>query len=133
MDSSLVGIIAFVCTFAGALLGMWVRSAVPQHHMNDDARDTIRAGVGLIAAMTALVLGLITASAKSSYDAVETTVRATAVDILTLDRLLARYGPEASPVRATLKTLVAQRVDAIWPMARRGRSSWIRSWPRGKR
>jgi hypothetical protein len=115
MNSALVGIIAFACTFAGALLGMWLRTAVPQHHMNDEARDTIRAGVGLIAAMTALVLGLITASAKSSYDTVETAVRATAVDILTLDRLLARYGPEASPVRATLKTLVTQRVDAIWP------------------
>lgn len=115
MHSALVGTIAFACTFAGALLGMWLRTAVPQHHMDDDARDTIRAGVGLIAGMTALVLGLITASAKSTYDTVETAVHATAVDILTLDRLLARFGPEAGPVRASLKTLVAQRVDTIWP------------------
>ena len=61
--------------------------------------------------MSALVLGLVTASAKSSYDSVETSVRSTAVDILALDGLLARYGPEASGIRVTLKTLVAQRFD----------------------
>lgn len=115
MNSFLIGLIAFACTFAGALFGMWLRTAMPQHHLDSDARDTIKTGVGLIATMTALVLGLITASAKSTYDSVETAVRATAVDILTLDRLLARYGPETAPVRATLKRLVAQRVEAVWP------------------
>jgi hypothetical protein len=109
------GAITFACTFVGALFGMWLRTALPGHHMDDDSRETIKTGVGLIAAMSALVLGLITASAKTSYDNVETGVRTTAVDILTLDRLLARYGPEASGIRRTFKQLVAQRVEAIWP------------------
>lgn len=113
--SALVGTIVFACTFAGALLGMWLRAALPEHHVDSDSRDSIKTGVGLIAAMSALVLGLVTASAKSSYDTVDTAVRATAVDILTLDRLLARYGPETKAMRGTLKMLVAQRVDAIWP------------------
>lgn len=117
MHSVLVGFIAFACTFAGALGGMWLRSTMPQHHLKDDARDTIKTGVGLIATMTALVMGLITASAKATYDDVETAVRSTAVDILTLDRLLARYGPETGPIRADLKQLVARRIDAIWPPA----------------
>lgn len=112
--AALVGMIVFACTFAGALLGMWMRTALPEHHVDNDSRDTIRTGVGLIAGMSALVLGLVTASAKGSYDNVETSVRATAVDILTLDRLLARYGSEASGIRVTLKALVAQRIDEIW-------------------
>jgi hypothetical protein len=70
----------------------------------------------LIAAMSALVLGLITASAKSSYDNVDSAVRATAVDILTLDRMLARYGPEAGAVRAELQSIVERRVNAVWPL-----------------
>jgi hypothetical protein len=113
--AALVGMIVFACTFAAALLGMWMRTALPEHHVDNDSRDTIRTGVGLIAGMSALVLGLVTASAKSSYDSVETSVRSTAVDILTLDSLLARYGHEASGIRVTLKALVAQRIDEIWP------------------
>jgi hypothetical protein len=129
MHSTLVGAIAFACTFAGALLGMRLRSAVPQHHMDGDARDTIKTGVGLIATMTALVLSLVTASAKSSYDTVQSDVRAAAVDILTLDRLLARYGPETGRVRAALKQLVAQRVDSVWPAG----SAQVRSPTRSAR
>jgi hypothetical protein len=115
MNSALVGTITFGCTFAGAMLGMWLRTALPEHHVDSDSRDSIKTGVGLIAAMSALVLGLVTASAKSSYDNVDSAVRSTAVDILTLDRQLARFGPEASGIRATLKQLVAQRVEAVWP------------------
>jgi hypothetical protein len=120
MHSDLVATIAFVCTFGGALLGMWLRTALPEHHVDDKSRNAINTGVGLIAAMSALVLGLITASAKSSYDSVDTAVRATAVDILTLDRALARYGPESGAVRANLKKVLERRVDAIWPPASGG-------------
>jgi hypothetical protein len=115
MQSDLVATIAFLCTFGGALLGMWLRTALPEHHVDDKSRNAINTGVGLIAAMSALVLGLITASAKSSYDSVDTAVRATAVDILTLDRVLARFGPEAGGVRGDLKQILERRVDAIWP------------------
>ena len=37
------------------------------------------------------------------------------MDVLTLDRLLARYGPETAPVRAYLKRTVASRIDMVWP------------------
>jgi hypothetical protein len=65
--------------------------------------------------MTALVLGLVTASAKSSYDSVDSGVKHTASQIVILDRTLARLGPETRDTRARLKELVAARVDAIWP------------------
>jgi hypothetical protein len=128
MHSDLVATIVFVCTFGGALLGMWLRTALPEHHVDDKSRNAINAGVGLIAAMSALVLGLITASAKSSFDSVDTTVQATAVDILTLDRVLARYGPEAGAVREELKKIVERRVDDIWPL---GPAGPVRLDPRG--
>ena len=115
MKSVLIGMIVFGCTFFGALSGMWLRTILPAHHLDSDSRDTIKVGIGLIATMTALVLGLITASAKSSYDTVETELRSTAIDILTLDRLLAQYGPETREIRGTLQKSIAHRVDMIWP------------------
>jgi hypothetical protein len=65
--------------------------------------------------MTALLLGLVTAAAKGSYDSQDVAVRNAAAGVLTLDRLLARYGPEAEPIRIRLHELVAMRIEATWP------------------
>lgn len=115
MNPTVVGLIVFACTFGGMLLGMWLRTTLPEHHLSNESRDTVKLGAGLIATMTALVLGLVTASAKSTFDTMTTTVKTTAVDILTLDRFLARYGSETREIRGALQDVIANRVDMIWP------------------
>lgn len=115
MNPTIVGLIVFAFTFAGALLGMWLRSVLPEHHLDAESKDTVKVGIGLIATMTALVLGLITASSKSSFDAVDTAVKQTAVEILTLDRVLARYGSETSEIRKGLQHAIGNRIEMIWP------------------
>ena len=117
MNPTLVGLIVFVCTLGGALVGNWLRFTLPERHLNDQSRDTVKVGIGLIATMTALVLGLVTASAKSSFDAVSTAVKQTAVDLVTLDRLLARYGPETGEIRRALQHEVGRQLDMIWPQS----------------
>lgn len=109
-----VGMIVFVCTLGGALLGMWLRAHLPPDHLRDESRDTVRLGIGLVATLTALVLGLMTASAKSSFDTLNTSIKSMAADVITTDRLLARYGPETKDIRETLKRVVAHRIDEIW-------------------
>ena len=110
-----IGLIVFICTFGGAVAGMRLRLALPDEHLEDRSKSTINASIGLVATMTALVLGLVTASAKSSYDSVDSGVKHTASQIVILDRTLARLGPETRDIRVRLKELVAARVDAIWP------------------
>jgi hypothetical protein len=117
MNPTIVGMTVFACTLGGALVGNWLHTILPEHHLNDESRDTVKLAIGLIATMTALVLGLVTASAKSSFDAVDTLVKHTAMDILTLDRLLARYGPETGEIRGALQRAVASRIDMIWPQS----------------
>ena len=109
-----VGIVVFICTFGGALFGMWLRGVLPVHHLRDESRDTVRLGIGLVATLTALVLGLMTASAKSSFDGLNTAIKNMAADVIATDRLLARYGPETKDIRATLKRVVAYRIDETW-------------------
>ena len=118
MDASVVAIIVFTCTFAGALLGMWLRTVLPEHHFDSESRDTVKVGIGLIATMTALVLGLVTASAKSSFDDVNTAVKQSATQVLALDRALARYGSETGEIRKGLQRAVGARIDMIWPQER---------------
>jgi hypothetical protein len=115
LNPTTVGLFVFASTFSGALLGMWLRTVLPRHHLDAESRDTVKLGIGLIATMTALVLGLVTASAKSSFDAVDTAVKQTATDVLVLDRVLARYGPESAEVRKSLKDTVGARMAMVWP------------------
>ena len=115
MRPAIVGMIVFTCTFGGALLGMWLRTVLREHHLDGESRDTVKVAIGLIATMTALVLGLVTASAKSSFDAVDTAVKQSAVQLLALDRVLARYGPETGEIRKGLKQAIGARIDVVWP------------------
>ena len=81
MNPTTVGTIVFVCTLGGTLVGSWLRTVLPAHHLDADSRDAVKLGIGLIATMTALVLGLVTASARNSFDAVDAAVRHTAMDL----------------------------------------------------
>jgi hypothetical protein len=110
-----VASIVFACILASALLGMAVRVALPETHLSPESRDAIKLVMGLIVTMTAFVLGLVTAAAKSSYDAEDAAIKRIAADILTVDRLLARYGPETAQIRDQLKRTVAFRLEVTWP------------------
>ena len=56
--------IVFACVFGGALLGMFLRTVLPEHHLREDSKDVVKVVTGLIATLSALVLGLLIASAK---------------------------------------------------------------------
>jgi hypothetical protein len=93
----------FVCVFCSALLGLFMRTLLPEHHLDNDSLDVVKLATGLIATMAALVLGLLISSAKSSYDAVNAKVTQEAASVILLDRVLARYGPQTQEIRSLLK------------------------------
>ena len=106
--------ITFLCTLGSALLGMFIRASLPPAHLSKESQDVVRLGMGLVATMTALLLGLVTAAAKGSFDSQDLAVKNAAAGIITMDRLLARYGPEAQPSRDLLRRIVADRIEAVW-------------------
>ena len=71
--------------------------------------------MAMLATLAALVLGLLTASAKSSLDDKENAVRSWPAEALLLDRTLAQYGPEAQGARELLKQAIAARIAQLWP------------------
>jgi hypothetical protein len=98
-----ISVIVFVCLFCGALAGLFLNGVLPPHHIKDDSKDIVKLMVGLLATMSALVLGLLISSAKSSFDQASNELVHSAANIVALDRVLAHYGPEASEARALLK------------------------------
>jgi len=110
-----IALIVFAFVFAGALLGMLLRSRLPEHHLSADTENVIKLGMGLIASIAALVLGLLIATAKSSFETQDAAVKHTAARVLLLNHMLANYGPETKAVRDLLRHTVALRLEAIWP------------------
>jgi hypothetical protein len=115
MEPVATGALVLACAFIGALTGMRLRGALPEHHFSSESKDAVMLAIGLVATMTALILGLVTASAKSSFDALDAAVKRVVTDVLTLDRILARYGAEAQPLRDELQGFVESRMNTLWP------------------
>lgn len=115
MSPAEVASIVFACVFGGALLGMLLRGIVPEAHLDESAKEVIKLGMGLVATMAALVLGLMTATAKNSYDTQDAAVKHSAAKILLLDHVLSSYGPETKETRDALRALIARRLGEIWP------------------
>jgi len=110
-----IGGVVFACTFGGALAGMGLRAVLPEHHLSADSKDVVKLGMGLIATLSALVLGLLIASAKSSFDGQRTGFQQLAANLVLLDRALARYGPETKDAREALRRLIASNIEHLWP------------------
>src|SRR5271166_3999820 len=110
-----IGWIVFALVFGSALLAMFVRSALPEEHLSTDSKDVVKLGMALIATMSALVLGLLVASAKSAFDTRSNQLVQASADVILLDRVLARYGPETKEARTVLQRWVATTVDRFWP------------------
>jgi hypothetical protein len=110
-------LIVFTCVFGGALLGMVLRAALPEHHLSSDSKDVVKLGMGLVGTMAALVLGLLVASAKESYDAQGAELTQLSANVVLLDRVLAHYGPETKEARELLRGAVDRFLDTVWSQA----------------
>ncbi len=69
---------------------------------------------GMIATLVALVLGLLVASAKNTFDTLNATSVQAGARLIYVDRLLARYGPEAKPVRDQMHDSLLLGVNRMW-------------------
>jgi len=114
MNSTTVSLIVFACVFGGALLGILLHTVLPQHHLGNESKDIVKLGVGLVGTMAALVLGLLVASAKGSYDNQSAELTQMSANIALLDRGLALYGPETKETRALLRGAVVRILDQMW-------------------
>lgn len=115
MSTTLTGLVVFGCLIAAVLLGTAIRRPLPEHHVTADSRDTIKLAIGLIATMSALVLGLLVSSAKGSYDTERSEVIQMAAKVAFLDRVLANYGPEAAEARTRFHSAAKEAVEQMWP------------------
>jgi hypothetical protein len=114
MNPFAVGGIVFASLFGGALLGMTLGAVLPKHHLSSDSKDAIKLATAIVATLAALALGLLVASAKTSFDTADTQLRNSTARTVLLDRVMAHYGPETREARAQLRQVVETSLRQVW-------------------
>lgn len=117
MNAFVLSFCVFAMTLAALALGVSVAKRVPQHHLIADARHTAHVGIGMLATLLALVLGLTITSAKHAFDERNEEISRVASNMLLMDRALAGFGSEAQPARLHLQALFSQVQAHVAPDA----------------
>lgn len=105
--------LVFALTFGGALVGFGARAALPESHLGNESKETVKLAIGLVGTMSALVLGLLVASAKQVYDAQGTEITTLSSNVVLADRFLSHYGPETKEIRDELRGSMQEFTDGI--------------------
>ena len=106
MNEIAIRLMVFACVFGSALLGMFLRAVLPERHLSPETKDTVRLGMGLIVTMSALVLGLLIASAKGIYDSQMSGLTQMSAKVVLLDRILAITGQSRRMLAICCATLL---------------------------
>ena len=121
-----ISVLAFALALVGILLGSVMQRMLPAGHLSSDSKEVVKLSMGVVATLAALVLALLIASAKSTYDARQSEINQITAYVILLDNLLAKYGEGAQAARAALRQAIPPVVDRIW---REGQSAALQSAP----
>ena len=113
MGATSVSLIAFAAMFGGAVLGMGMRVLLPPHHLSSSSRDVIRLCIAILATVSSLVIGLLIASAKTSFDERTSSLRHFVAQAVLVDRAMSRLEPEIAPTRKLFRDVVENRLNEV--------------------
>ena len=104
-----------VCILGGLLAGMSIRVRLPEHHLDKPSEDAVRIAMGTLATLTALVIGLLVAASRTTFDTRTSEINEFSGDLILLDRQLVHYGPEAADARDLLRRYAVYKIESTWP------------------
>jgi hypothetical protein len=106
--------LAFVLILFSTVVGTLVRRKMPESHLTGDSKEVIRLATALVATLTGLVLALMFAATRTSFEHTSGAVSRLAVEFSELDEILEDYGPDAAPIRRQLRADMGTLIDSIW-------------------
>jgi len=120
MHDVVVGLIVAAFVFAGGLVGLFLPRFLPRAHLSKQTEDVVRLGTGMLSVLSSLVLGLLIATAKSSYDTTERAIEGYSAELVLLAEALRDYGDSADAPRKLLRQYVEQTLNDVWSDEGRG-------------
>lgn len=107
-------LLVFSLLLAVTVIGMVVRPLLPEEHKAHETVQLVQLVIGMLLTFAALVLGLMTASAKTNFDTLTNDFRGYAADLIQLDVALRDYGPDADGARHNLRLYTAAAIASTW-------------------
>ena len=114
MSSTAVFLVSFASILIGAAIGMGLKRLLPAGVLDGGSKEAVRLGAGFLSTLSALVIGLMIASAKNSYDTQNTNIRQLGANVVLVDQMLLKYGPETKTARTLLRELISTAASRIW-------------------
>jgi hypothetical protein len=121
MHWPVIGLIVLLVVFSGAMIGMLIGRLLPAHQVSSETKGVVSVSVAVVGTASALVLGLLISSANTSFSTRNTEVTRMSADLIRLDRLLRRYGPETGGARDDLQRYAAMKFDDLFPSGTGGK------------
>ncbi|HEX9195289.1 MAG TPA: hypothetical protein VF854_04645 [Azonexus sp.] len=114
VTSILIAFVILAGSCGGLLLTVSFRHHLPSHHEEKDTQELLKVATGMLATLVALILGLLVSSAKDTLDKATASISRSGAQIITLNRMLVNYGPEAQPARELLRRNLADSIARVW-------------------
>ncbi|MEW6144450.1 MAG: hypothetical protein AB1598_05475 [Thermodesulfobacteriota bacterium] len=115
MKAVVISLIIFVCIIGGAFIGIFLRKMLPERHLSDESRNMVTIGMGIVATMAALAVGLMIQGAQTNFNNQRSDLIDMSAKIIFLDKLLADYGPGAEGARQVLRSSLERTINQFWP------------------
>jgi hypothetical protein len=115
MNVSSYGLLAFAVIFGGGMLGLLLGKVLHDRYRDDTTQRIVQTTTTMISLLAALVLGLLIAGAKTRFDTSNRQIENVAADLMSLNRDLIKYGPEANSTISILREYIAARIAETWP------------------
>ncbi len=127
MSSTAAFLASFISILIGAAIGMLLKRSARAEFLEGGAKEVVRLGAGFLATLAALVIGLMIASAKNSYDTQNTNIRQLGTNAVLVDQMLLKYGPAAREARTLLREIIPSASARIWQenIAAKGGSNFV--------
>ena len=114
MSSTAAFLASFASILIGAAVGMVLRRALPADLLEGGSKEAIRLGAGFLSTLAALVIGLMIASAKNTYDNQNSNIRQLGTNAVLVDQMLTKYGAEAKEARTLLRETIPSATARMW-------------------
>ena len=114
MSSTAAFLASFASILIGAAIGMVLKRTLPAALLEGGSKEDIRLGAGFLSTLAALVIGLMIASAKNTYDNQNTNIRQLGTNAVLVDQMLTKYGTEAKGARTLLREIIPLATARIW-------------------
>ena len=115
MSSLSIALTVLFTLFGGAVLGLLIGRRLPPHQLSSETRAVVSASMAVVGTMSALVISLLISNGSTAFQARNNDVSLLASEIVQLDTLLRRYGPEAGTARDALQRYATMTSENLFP------------------